>query len=212
MEGVECDVFHLTVFPLHQSSSLRSPSRNLQVCEYRCRGDKKKSSSVCIYSSPSFFPSFLPSFFFGFLSLCAFALFSQSWSSSACWSALHSSLLCLNRRKKKNRVRWQNMAVDGMNATVYSSQLPLRSRLNSVKLLCLHAPFTVIWKCWMLLPSNIMSYAHSTFVFPNFNSASYETGARVAHRAFNSDILICICFRYDTIECVVWGICCNCNF
>lgn len=50
-----------------------------------------------------------------------------------------------------------------LKATVYTSQLPLRSMLNSVKPLCLHAPFTAIWMCWMLLHCCCCFFTGDTF-------------------------------------------------
>lgn len=124
----------------------RSPPRSLRACEHGCRGDEEMSSSVfvcvCMYSSSS-----LPSFSFGFFSLLAF-VFLASHDHQFAGPLCAPLFLSLERRRRGEGQ--SQMAECGcgfmscwwrLNATVYTSQLPLRSRLNSVKLLCLHALF-----------------------------------------------------------------------
>ena len=105
---------------------------------------------VCVYVLLFFFFFFFFFFFPPLPSSCAlfhllaFAYFSQSWS-SVCQPALCCSLSQSEGKKKRSQMAkcgcgwsccwWR------LNATVYTSQLPPRSRLNSVKPLCLHAPF-----------------------------------------------------------------------
>lgn len=97
---------------------------------------------VCMYSSSS-----LPSFSFGFFSLLAF-VFLASHDHQFAGPLCAPLFLSLERRRRGEGQ--SQMAECGcgfmscwwrLNATVYTSQLPLRSRLNSVKLLCLHALF-----------------------------------------------------------------------
>lgn len=108
--------------------------------------DEQQRACVCVLFFFFFLPS--PAFFFGFLSLhlLAFACFSQSWS-SVCRPTLRSSL-SQSEWEKTTRTESDDrepLRLDicwgRLDAAVYTSQLPLRSRLNSVKPLCPHAPF-----------------------------------------------------------------------
>lgn len=129
--------FNLSFVQRWQCSSLRSPCKK-SVCEHSCLGDEQ---CVCVDAL-----LFFPSFWLGFPSICAFACSSLSW-----WSVFQTALRSPlpqseGGEKKKCRVRWQRVAVDRCAVPqdwgplcVFTSQLPLRSRLNSGRPLFLHA-------------------------------------------------------------------------
>lgn len=141
--GLSFVFFHLIVFPLPpklvmQVSFLKSASVWI-LLPWRW-GDEQQCVYMCAYSSSfSSSPASLYSFFCRSVPLLNLASHDPR---------LAGPLLVWKRQGKSQMAEW---GCGWLKATVYTSQLPLRSRLNSVKPLCLHAPFTAIWMCWMLL-------------------------------------------------------------
>lgn len=160
MEGDEGIFFHLP--PIRFSSPL-PPTLVIQLADVSSQksasvwtrlpwrwGDEQQC--VCTPLLPS-----LPSFLLWLSFAPCLGLPSQSWS-PVCWAALRSSLSQSERGEEERNSqmaeynhRWM-CCWWRLNVTVYTSQLPLRSRLNSVKPLCLHAPFLCNLN---VLPSNI---------------------------------------------------------
>lgn len=138
--------FHLILFPLPPMLVIQLVEVLLtKVCECVSTVAVEMSSSIqyaCVsgriyvlLSSLPFFP-----FWLSFTSLPAFASASHDHQFVDPLCVL--PFLCLTGKKRQGQIQ---MAEYGcwwrLNVTVYTSQLPLRSRLNSVKPLCLHAPF-----------------------------------------------------------------------
>lgn len=109
--------------------------------------EMRRWAAVGVYVLLFFFPPFLLLLLLLWLSCLAFALASHDDQLSSPLCAL--LVLSLKGTRREGQSQMAENSCGWMccwwrlNATVYTSQLPLRSRLNSVKPLCLHAPLSL---------------------------------------------------------------------
>lgn len=135
-----------------------SSLQSLRVCEHSCLGDEISSSMcafvcVCACTYSFFLPS--PSFFFGFRSPpCVRLLQTVIIIGLLAHSALSSFLVWIEEDRSDGRVQLDILWVKAEGHCVHKSTT---SRVNSAKLLCLHALHS-------LLPCNITVWRFSAAV------------------------------------------------